>query len=98
MERKSKPKPDNPEQSRRFIDAARAAEADETEKARIRLSRRLYQINRNLDRGVQGKIDGDGTNWTGIVPTVACPVHSLDWCSRHNDVAVEAAVRSEQTV
>jgi hypothetical protein len=31
MERKPEPKPDDPEQSKRFIDAARDAEADETE-------------------------------------------------------------------
>jgi hypothetical protein len=31
MGRKPEPKPDDPEQSKRFIDAAREAEADETE-------------------------------------------------------------------
>jgi hypothetical protein len=31
MERKSKPKPDDPKQYKRFLDAAREAQADETE-------------------------------------------------------------------
>lgn len=31
MPRKPEPKPDDPEQSKRFIDAAREAEADETD-------------------------------------------------------------------
>ena len=55
MTRKAEPKPDDAEQSKRFIDAARKAEADETEEGAERaLKRAVFRTNMNnrgfLDR------------------------------------------------
>jgi hypothetical protein len=53
MGRKPNPKPDDPEQSKRFVDAAREAEADETEEGadrafkKIRPSRKSTPPTRN---------------------------------------------------
>jgi hypothetical protein len=41
MPQKSPPKPDDPEQSKRFIDAARKAEADETEEGAERAFKKV---------------------------------------------------------
>jgi len=41
MSQKPKPKPDDPQQSKRFIDAAREAEADETEAGADRAFKRV---------------------------------------------------------
>lgn len=41
MSEKPKQKPDNPEQSKRFIDAARKAEADETEEGADRVFKQV---------------------------------------------------------
>jgi hypothetical protein len=40
--REPKPKPDDPEQSRRFIEAAKYAEADETEKGVDKAFRNVF--------------------------------------------------------
>lgn len=44
MPRKPKPKPDNPEQSKRFIDMAREIEADEGESGRDAFERVLEKV------------------------------------------------------
>jgi hypothetical protein len=44
MPRKLKPKPDDPEQSKRFIDMAREVQADETERGREAFERTLKKI------------------------------------------------------
>jgi hypothetical protein len=41
MGRKPKPKPDDPEQSKRFIEAAREAEADESDEGADRAFRKI---------------------------------------------------------
>lgn len=48
MPRKPKPKPDNPEQFKRFIDMAREVEADESPDA---IDRALKRVIRPLGRG-----------------------------------------------
>jgi hypothetical protein len=43
MAKEQKPKPDDPEQSKRFIDAAKEAGADETEKGAERAFKKVTQ-------------------------------------------------------
>ncbi|WP_156929133.1 hypothetical protein [Bradyrhizobium sp. th.b2] len=43
MTRKPERKPDDPEQSKRFIDAAKEAEADETEKGADRAFKKIIE-------------------------------------------------------
>ena len=50
MPDKPDPKPDDPEQSKRFIDAAREAEADETEEGADRAFKRVARANRKPPR------------------------------------------------
>lgn len=46
MGRKPKPKPDDPDQSKRFIEAAREAEVDETEDGAERAFKKVAQAKR----------------------------------------------------
>jgi hypothetical protein len=46
MGRKPKPKPDDPAQSKRFIEAAREAEADETEEGAERAFKKIISVSK----------------------------------------------------
>ena len=54
MSRKSKPKPDNPEQFKRFIEMAREVEADESPEA---LERALKKVLGPAKRGRQAHVE-----------------------------------------
>lgn len=43
MPRKPEPKPDDPDQSKRFIDAAREVEADETEEGAEKIFKKIVK-------------------------------------------------------
>lgn len=49
MARKSVPKADDPEQSKRFVEAARKAEADETEEGADKAFKRVARKSRTED-------------------------------------------------
>lgn len=46
MSSKTKPKEDDPEQSKRFIEAAKAAEADETEEGADKAFKKIVPVKR----------------------------------------------------
>jgi hypothetical protein len=50
MGRKPKPKPDDPEQSKRFIEAAREAEVDESEEAADRAFKKIASSSKRVTR------------------------------------------------